>query len=458
MIDARTLSTAPRGEGGAAAATARGRLTVVHPRGLAWQLVVDDARVVIGRQPGDGGATLPHDTVSRRHFAIEWSAVWRSHVLVDLGSRNGVRVGGRAVGAEQRLALEHGVVIAAGDVVLVYERGEVDAAGPDAADAAAIAAIPGDSIAVHHLRRAVARAAPDPSPVLLIGPTGAGKEWIAREVHRLSGRRGQLVAVNCAALSPQLIESQLFGHVRGAFTGATTDQEGLFRAAHGGTLMLDEIGELPDSLQPKLLRVLQEREVQPVGSTRTVGVDVRVVAATNRDLAGEVEAGRFRRDLYARLALFELRVPALRERRVDLVTWIERLRAAWHARRGTTAAPLALSADAAEAILLHDWPENLRGLDRLIHHLEVTVPAGRPVPYDALPEWLTAPRPDAAAGATAPSQPAGPAPRRRTPAADELRALLAQHDGNVAAVARHYGCDRRQIYRWMDALGIPRAG
>jgi transcriptional regulator with GAF, ATPase, and Fis domain len=434
-------STLPRRDQARAVRDTAGRLTAVYPPGLAWSLALSDARVEIGRRANDGVPALAHPTVSRAHFAIEWAPERSAHAVVDLGKRNPTRLD-KPLPAGARALLAHNTVLSAGDVVLVYERGApVDDGGVDAER------IPGVSIAVAQLRRAVGRAAPDPSPILLIGPTGAGKEWVAREAHRLSRRRGDLVAVNCAALSPELIESQLFGHVRGAFTGATSDAEGLFRAAQGGSLFLDEVGELPESLQPKLLRALQEREVQPVGSTRTVPVDVRVIAATNRDLAREVEAGRFRRDLYARLALLEIPVPALCERRVDILPWIERLHGAWCDRRGVAHARLALTPDAAEVIVRHDWPENLRGIDRLIHHITAF---DRVIDEGDLPPWL------GARASPPPADPDEPAPRRTAPPADELRAIYERSNHNVAAVARHYDCDRRQIYRWLAAIGIER--
>jgi DNA-binding NtrC family response regulator len=448
--DSLTQTVTPRGgDRPRSARAAVGVLTAVHPPEVAWSLTLGEDRVEIGRRGGPGVPALAHRTVSRAHLAIAWDERWRQHVVADLGGRNPVRVDGARVTTGQPVGLATGAVLVVGDVVLVYERGASDDDGGEVDRTR----LPGEALAMRGLRRAVARAAPDPSPVLLVGPTGVGKESVAREVHRLSQRRGELVAVNCAALSPELIESQLFGHVRGAFTGATSDAEGLFRAAQGGSLFLDEIGELPASLQPKLLRALQEREVQPVGSTRTVPVDVRVIAATNRDLVGEVDAGRFRRDLYARLALFDLRVPALRERRVDILGWVERLRAAWRGRRSAavpaTPPAITLSPEAAEVIVRHDWPENLRGLDRLIHHLEVGALAE--VGLADLPPWLAA----RGAPTDAPAA-AGPAGRRRAPPADELRARLAEHGGNVAALARHYGCDRRQVYRWLAAIGLTR--
>ncbi|HEU5055023.1 MAG TPA: sigma 54-interacting transcriptional regulator [Kofleriaceae bacterium] len=425
-------------DGGEKSASAEARLVAVHPPGLDWRLALGEAPVVIGREE------LGHGTVSRRHVEIRWERA-AGHVAVDLGSHNGSRLDGSRLG-DRAAALEDGGVLQLGEVFLVYERASAGGAGEEAADA-----IPGRAAAVCRLRRQVVRAAPDPSPVLLLGETGTGKERIAREIHRLSARSGPLVAINCAALSPQLIESQLFGHLRGAFTGATSAAEGLFRAADRGTLFLDEIGELPADLQPKLLRALQEGEVLAVGATTGVAVDVRVVAATNRNLPDEVDAGRFRRDLYARLAMWELRVPPLRDRRVDLFDWIARLHRAWCAARpGTSAALPALLPDAVEAVLLHPWMDNLRGLDRLVHTL-ATMSARGPLARRDLPTWLTA---DA-------GEPPAAAPRAGglpVPTRDEFIAAHRELDGNVRALARRFNRDRRQIYRWIEAYGLARDG
>src|SRR5262249_11481857 len=236
----------------------------------------------------------------RRHLTIESDASGREHLAIDLRSRNGSSVDAQRLVAP--VALVNGSLVRLGDVLLVYERPTPGEPLPWVeTPLVSRTAIPGESAAAYLLRSAVARSAPDPSPALIIGETGTGKELIAAEMHRLSGRRGELVAINCAAISPQLIESQLFGHVRGAFTGAGDANPGLVRAARGGTLFLDEIGELPLELQAKLLRVIQEGEVLPVGGSQATKVDVRVIAATNRDLEADAEAGLFRRDLYARL-------------------------------------------------------------------------------------------------------------------------------------------------------------
>jgi transcriptional regulator with GAF, ATPase, and Fis domain len=429
-------------------------LHVVHPPDLRATIVLGEATVTLGRQSDDDAAPpLLHTLVSRKHFAVEWDPVRRLHTGMDLGSSNGSAVDG--IPANVKLALRDGSVIRVGPVLLVYDApAKFPAADPPEVSREAI---PGRAAATRQLREEVARAAPDPSPVLLTGATGTGKELIAREIHRLSGRAGKLVAVNCAVLNPQLVESQLFGHVKGAFTGAHGEQEGLFRAAEGGTLLLDEIGELPLELQPKLLRALQEKEVSPVGGTRTVKVDVRVIAATNRDLASLVESGGFRRDLYARLALWEIRVPSLQRRRADLLPWLERLHARWRSERGLSEQRLPeLDSEAAEALLLREWSDNLRGVDRLVHALAEVAGAGQPLARGDLPAWLWAdpPREAPAAREEAPAPAVATPPAPPIPSREELAAVLAQNGGSIRATARHFARDRRQIYRWLEAFGL----
>jgi len=428
-------------------------LRAVYPAGLDWTVPAGNERIVVGRVTPDGSAPpLGHETVSRSHLAIEWDEKRQVHAATDLGSHNGTRINGTRA-ADGKNPLADGAVLQLGDVLLVYESGR----GVTAPDAPEVdrQSIPGEAASMRLVRAAVARAAADPSPVLLVGETGTGKEWIAQEIHRLSGRPEPMLTINCSALSPQIIESQLFGHVRGSFTGATSDHEGLFRAADGGTLLLDEIGELPLELQPKLLRAIQEGQVQPVGSTACVTVDVRVIAATNRDLPVSIESGQFRRDLYARLALWEIRIPALRERRADVLDWIARLHRRWVERRPESAnRDLKFLPDVAELLVLHDWPDNLRGLDRLIHELASSATQERPVARDDLPPWVSqeaaaeAAKPDASEKAPAQAR------RRPVPSREEFVEVFEKLEGNVRAMAKHFERDRRQIYRWLDAYGL----
>jgi DNA-binding NtrC family response regulator len=226
-------------------------------------------------------------------------------------------------------------------------------------------AIVGGSPAMERLRRLIERVAPTPTTVLIQGESGVGKELIARALHEQSPRAGApFVALNCAAVAPELVEAELFGHVRGAFTGARDGRKGLFYYAHGGTLFLDEVGELPLALQSKLLRVLEERRVRPVGAEHEVPVDVRVVAATNRDLKAAAAAGRFRQDLYFRLAVMPLTAPPLRERGDDVLELAALFLGGLAQRLGV--APLALTEAAQAAMRAYPWPGNVRELRNFI--------------------------------------------------------------------------------------------
>ncbi len=223
----------------------------------------------------------------------------------------------------------------------------------------------GDSPAMAHVREQIAQVAATDSTVLIEGETGTGKELVARAIHAQSPRRERaLVKLNCAALPRELVESELFGHEKGAFTGALQQRRGRFELADGGTLLLDEVGELPLEAQAKLLRVLQEREFERVGGTRALRVDVRVIAATNRDLQAEVAAGRFRADLYFRLNVFPIRLPPLRERREDIPQLLQHAVARVARRLGREVTGIAPAfVDAARA---YDWPGNVRELENLV--------------------------------------------------------------------------------------------
>ena len=431
------------------------RLMVVSPPSLRQELPVPKTGIVCGRKPGDDGVPIVHRTVSRRHLQIrrEGPAIYS---IADAGSRNGTWHNGEPVGALPRV-LAHGDVIRFGDVVAVFECGED---GLRESPSVRAQAVVGRSAAVIGLRQAIERAARDTAPVLVEGESGSGKESVAAELHRLSGRNGPLVIANCAALSASLVDSQLFGHERGAFTGAVTSQEGFFRAAGGGTLFLDEFGELPLEVQPKLLRAVEAGEVVPVGQAKAHVVDTRVIAATHRDLEGDIESGRFRRDLFARISLLRVRVPPLRERRADIVAWLNLFVERWRQRQGLPAAQLEITPRAVETMLLAAWPENLRGLDRLAHRCGAL--AGiEPVRPDVVLEVVgegarTASAPSSTPSAPSPSPSVAKGPRPPKPSAAALREALESSGWNIRAVARHYARDRRQVYRWMDAYGIER--
>ena len=295
-------------------------------------------------------------------------------------------------------------------------------------------------------------------PVLLEGPTGTGKEVLARFVHRLSARAaGPFVAVNCAAMPEAMLEALLFGHKKGAFTGAAEAGEGLFRAADRGTLLLDEIGELPLALQSKMLRALQEGEILPLGATKPVKVDVRVVAATNRHLAAEVEAGRFREDLLYRLNVFPLALPALRDRPGDIAP----LAFAMLLRHVPTGAgPGWLSSDALAALEMHAWPGNVRELENVIRRA-ILLAGGAAMLTAAHIVFDTAVR---AAASPAPLAADAPPARAATPRslsdvafASEAQAILetlTRHGGNRLATARSLGISERTLrYRLASMRG-----
>ncbi len=223
----------------------------------------------------------------------------------------------------------------------------------------------GTSEPMNQLRAVLHRVARTPSTVLLQGESGTGKEVVARALHQLSPRRARaFVPINCAAIPSELIESELFGHVKGAFTGAAGHRNGLFYYAHGGTLFLDEISELPLAMQSRLLRVLEERRLRPVGSEREVQVDVRIVAASNRDLLEAVRSGSFREDLYFRLAVVDLRIPPLRERSGDIAALVRHFMSVLSQRLGV--APLVLSERVIDALCRYHWPGNVRELRNLV--------------------------------------------------------------------------------------------
>jgi len=233
----------------------------------------------------------------------------------------------------------------------------------------------GDSPAIRAVREQIALIAPKPSNVLVTGESGVGKELAARAIHAASRRRaGEFVAVNCGAIPDTLLESQLFGHVRGAFTTAIQANPGLFVIADGGTLFLDEIGELPFALQVKLLRVIEERQVWPVGATKPVAVDVRIIASTNRDLVREVDAGRFREDLFYRLNVVHLRLPPLRERRADIALLADHLRERLNAKLGTRF--LGIDRDALRLLMAQPWKGNVRELENVLERAMVLGDAG----------------------------------------------------------------------------------
>jgi transcriptional regulator with AAA-type ATPase domain/tetratricopeptide (TPR) repeat protein len=298
----------------------------------------------------------------------------------------------------------------------------------------------GQDRAFQHFCRQLREASRSSLPLLIIGETGTGKEMAAQAVHQLSQHKnGPYIPVNVAALPQGLIESELFGHKKGAFTGATHDHPGLFAAASGGTLFLDEIGELPLDMQAHLLRVLDSGEIRALGSTQVRHVDVRILAATHCDLARQVAEGRFRQDLYFRFADPVL-VPPLRQRRADIPYLV-----AFFLSLYGQGARYGMASKAMQRLIDHDWPDNVRGLKQVIERAVLSLEGDL-----ILVEHLSLRAPLAPAAPVA----APPAPRRQRPSPEELRRIGLEHRGNVAALSRHFGVSRLTIYRWFESCGL----
>ena len=291
----------------------------------------------------------------------------------------------------------------------------------------------------------IARAADSVVPVLIVGESGTGKELVARALHRNSRRAARpFVAVNCGAITDTLLESELFGHTRGSFTGAIADTKGIFEQAQGGTVFLDEIGETSPALQVKLLRVLEEGEVRPVGAGRSVKVDNRVVAATNRDLERAVGEHQFRADLYYRLSVIVIRLPALRERRDDIPLLIAAFLKTASKRVGRE---VQLSSEAVDVLLAYDWPGNVRQLENTIERI-VLFSRGTVVGAEDLPALLHGTRRDTPAGLF-----------EDLPSLEEMERRYLEHvlravGRNRTRAADVLGIDRRTLYRMADRYGI----
>lgn len=379
---------------------------------------------VVGREVGVEILT-PDANCSREHARLEPRAggFW----LTDLGSRNGSFVNGERVGADGAW-VPLGAVIRVGRTLLFAAD-----VGPYLADRPP--PLPGllGGASLDPVRLRIDTIARAKSPVLILGETGTGKEVVARLVHEQSGRAGSFVALNCAAVPSELVDAELFGHARGAFSGASTARNGQFRTADHGTLFLDEIGEMPAGVQAKLLRTLETGEVRPVGEDRVVNVDVRVVAATNRELDALIETGGFRADLLHRLAGLRVELPPLRERRADIAVLTEHF-----------AAPdgVGMTAQALERLMSHDWPGNVRELRNVVT-AAAAISRRRGMSEIEL---------DVVQGLL------GGAPESAPPAesseAERVRAALAAASGDVAAAATELGMSRSALYSLIRRLGV----
>jgi len=402
--------------------------------------------LVIGRDPPPAGLKIAQGAVSKQHLTLTPTPA--GVVVRDLGSRNGTIVSGTRISGE--VLLSHGDLLHVGNTLFKFvESGILAFTAATARPFGFEGVIAGPSLSETIADLAIV-AATDLS-VLLLGETGTGKEVFARAVHAASGRRGRFVALNCAAIPPTLLEAELFGAKRGAFTGADRDREGLVRAADRGTLFLDEIGDMPLEAQAKMLRLIENKEVLPLGATTPEKSDARLVCATHRDLQELVAAGRFRGDLLARIRQHRVSLPPLRARKEDIGMLLRH----FLARDKRTD----LVADFRSMVVLchYDWPYNVRELEAVVRRA-VALVRGPTLGERDLPEDVRECAENYGAAGGLVARPAiAPVVAQAgaiTPAADELRALLAKNDGNVAAIARHYGKDRAQVHRWLRRHGI----
>ncbi len=440
-----TMSTTTHGASEAidmSSANERPCLTIVYhpdPELQGIRAFLDrDASIELGRHAlAFGSEALNASKVSRHHAVVERHG--DATIVRDLGSRNGTFVNGEAIDHTRKL--QPGDVIGVGAVLVLYHRSALGVSGDDGD-------VVGPSYALARVRAQVKRVAPTTITVLIGGETGTGKERVARLLHRCSGRSGGFYAINCGAMTETVLQAELFGASRGAYSGADRDRPGLFEAADGGTLFLDEIGDAPPALQQSLLRVLQEREVRRVGATRSLRVDTRVVAATHKDLAEMVANGTFREDLYARLSSWTITTPPLRDRREDILPLAHHfLREQGDERR--------LHPRLALMLLCYAFPHNVRELEHIIDRARIEVSGDVIRASPELEAQLTRPvQPSASRPPPAPAR--TDRPRRKRPERPEVEALLAKFDGNVTHIAQHLGIGRNTFYRWMRDLDVDR--
>jgi DNA-binding NtrC family response regulator len=404
----------------------------------------EGSEVTVGRAP-ESTIVVDDTRVSRCHARIV-RARDGLHVE-DLGSRNGTHVNGTVVRSARR-ALAGGDALLLGPLELVVAAASgktVSGTRDDPADPDR--AIVADQAMVQ-VFRLVRRVAATPTTVLIFGETGVGKELVAEHLHLWSSRAaGPFVRLNCASLPEALLESELFGYERGAFTGADRRKVGYLEAANGGTLLLDEIGELPMAMQAKLLRALETRRVPRVGGTTEVAIDVRFIGATHRDLLADVEAGRFRRDLYYRVCAFTLKVPPLRQRPTEITLLAELFAREFASVAGF--APPRLGSDAIAALRRHAWPGNVRELRNAVEHA-VIMSDGAPIGEHHLPEEVL--RPPA-------SMPPSASPMRAELSDIERRRIeetLEREGGNQTRAAQVLGISRRNLVYKMAKHGIKR--
>jgi DNA-binding NtrC family response regulator len=413
--------------------------------GAGAEVTVPPAGVVVGADPS-ADVLLADPSVSRKHCSVRPTP--HGFEVADLGSRNGTYLDNISV---TRATVPVGAVIRVGSTLLqLVPAEEPIVIGPS--DRTSFGAMFGCSLAMRHIYALLERASGAAAPVLLIGESGTGKELTARAVHEHSPRReGPFVVFDCGAASESLIASDLFGHVKGAFTGAQGDRAGAFERAHGGTLFLDEIGDLPLALQPKLLRLLEAGEAMPLGGKKHEKFDVRIVAATHRDLAVEVSRGAFRGDLYYRLAVVEVHLPPLRQRLED----IEDLARAFLAREGVV--ETSLRSPNLDRLLAYGWPGNVRELRNVISRaVALATPGSRFAQMPVLLAAAGAQREGASGPVTTADRPYHDAKADLLSRfeRDYLRDLLSRSGNNISQAARQAGVGRKLLYTMLSRTGL----
>jgi DNA-binding NtrC family response regulator len=424
-----------------------------------------EAQVIrIGARRGND-VQLTDSKVSGLHCEIRLDD--RGYRLRDLDSTNGTYVSQLRI---NDVYISPGAQIALGATRMKFEP-LGDTVEIELSDSDRFGSMIGRSVKMREMFARLEKLARSDTTVLVTGETGVGKELVAEALHDHSGRtQGTFVVLDCGSIPPNLIESELFGHERGAFTGATSSYAGAFERAHGGTVFLDEIGELPLGMQPKLLRVLERKEVRRLGGTKTIEVDLRVIAATNRDLGVEVNRGRFREDLYYRLAVARVHVPPLRDRREDLPLLIEHILTLTPG--GETAS---IAQETIDLMMKHDWPGNVRELRNVIERAVLL--SETPDTEDALRRSPSSPPRNEPSHTSTPSHTATSADASMTVPVDVgipfkaakqnviseferryISRLLAQHEGNISAAARAAGIDRMSIHKMLHRLGLANPG
>ena len=455
MVDDTRSTDLAEGPSGRRRSVGALRLMVIHEQGATTHPLPAAGSVTLGRA-SQADIVLDDSRVSRVHCSL---FMGDSLTVTDMGSANGTRVRGRRLSPGETFALRPGDVIEVGDSSLVLQspvdlapswRPSAEQSGPVTGMRAQVIV---DDEVMRRLHDLLARVAQGVISVLLLGATGVGKEIFAEQLHRLSPRSaGPFLRLNCAALSESLLESELFGHERGAFTGAVQAKPGLLESAHGGTVFLDEVGELPPMIQVKLLRVIEERRVTRVGGLQPRSIDVRFVAATHRDLEDLIRRERFRQDLYFRLNGISLLIPPLRERPRELPALAALFAAESCARAGLGAAP-ALSSEALEALLAHPWPGNLRELRNVMERAVLLTDHGviepRHLGLDGAPTGTARPG-DAPVADAGPRAEGSELERRR------IIEALEQCAGNQTRTAEALGISRRTLVTRLTQFQIAR--